>query len=217
MGWFVLVVIVCMSMGISIRASEEKGYEMPLNCKKVECASYEVIDSQKEYQIREYKKAMWVSALPINSSSYEDGAYKGFNILFSYIQGNNEEAAQLNMTAPVFVDIIPSKDPLSNSTFVVNFLLPNNYQKNPPPSTLAHPVELPKQNYAAVRRFGGFISDNEIPLQVLALEKSLNGTKWESSIVKKSKGNAMTYTIAGYNSPFDKENRVNEIIFWFDK
>ncbi|XP_031286209.1 heme-binding protein 2-like isoform X2 [Pistacia vera] len=130
---------------------------------------------------------------------------------------NNEEAAQLNMTAPVFVGIIPSKDPLSNSTFVVNFLLPNNYQKNPPPSTLAHPVELPKQNYAAVRRFGGFISDNEIPLQVLALEKSLNGTKWESSIVKKSNGNAMTYTIAGYNSPFDKENRVNEIIFWFDK
>ncbi|KAJ0103205.1 hypothetical protein Patl1_05411 [Pistacia atlantica] len=116
------------------------------------------------------------------------------------------------MTAVVFVHTFPSKDPLSNSAFVVNFLLPGNYQNNPPLSTLAHPVELPKQNYSAAQRLGGFISGNEIPLQVLALEKSLNGTKWESSIVKNSNG-AMTYTIAAYNSLVNRENNVNEVIF----
>ncbi|KAK0593009.1 hypothetical protein LWI29_029128 [Acer saccharum] len=105
-----------------------------MNCRKLECAPYEVIESKNEFEIRSYRDAMWVSTSPINSTSYKNATAKGFDILFSYIQGNNNQAGKMNMTAPVLVNILPSKSrgPFSfsnSSSFVVHFYIPKKYQK----------------------------------------------------------------------------------------
>ncbi|KAJ9710007.1 hypothetical protein PVL29_001467 [Vitis rotundifolia] len=213
---FGLVFLLVLSLGVfDVCEGKGKGYEEAVNCKRLECAPYEVVHSQKDYEIRSYTTSMWISTPPLNSSSYKDAVGRGFNILFAYIQGNNNQRAKIDMTAPVLVDIFPSTGPSCNSSFIMYFYVPTKYQNNPPLSAQAHQVKLPKHKYAAVRRFGGFMDDSNIPTQALALRRSLKGTPWETSISTKNR--ALTYSVAGYNSPFEYENRVNEVIFWFDR
>ncbi|XP_010249234.1 PREDICTED: heme-binding protein 2-like [Nelumbo nucifera] len=195
-------------------------YEKPVNCRSIECAPYEVIHHQNNLEIRSYRNSVWMSTPPINSSSYKEAVGSGFNTLFAYIQGMNHGGTKIDMTAPVLVDIFPSKGPFCNSTFVVHFYVPQKYQKNPPLSDQVHPVKLPKHRYAAVRRFGGFMDDSNIPLQFVFLRKSLKGTPWESAISSRHGGGGgepQPYSVAGYNSPYEYENRVNEVLLWFGK
>ncbi|KAI8572441.1 hypothetical protein RHMOL_Rhmol01G0198800 [Rhododendron molle] len=219
---FALVVIAMALFGSMLcqGKAKTKGFEVPPNCEKLECPPYQVIKSQKDYEIRSYKRALWVSSPQINSTSFNDGSGKGFKILFAYFLGKNKQLAEINMTAPVLVDVNPSNatGPSSTSLFTVYFFLPQKYQKiSPPVADQVHPVTLPKRKYAAVRRFGGFLNNTDIPLQVTSLRESLKGTPWESAIAKTYGGGIVPYTVAGYNSPFELVNRVNEVVLWFDK
>ncbi|KAH1074094.1 hypothetical protein J1N35_026422 [Gossypium stocksii] len=196
---------------------EGKGYEKPLNCGHLECASYTLIHSQPEFEIRSYSKATWVATPPISSPSYTYAVSIGFKILFAYIRGNNDAAVKMNMTAPVLVNIHPRTGHLQNSTYVVHFYMPQKFQRNPPLSAEAQPVELPQHKYAAVRRFGGFMDDSNISVQLSALKESLKGTgRYKSSASNQHSGRSLLYSAAGYNSPFEHENRVNEVMLWFD-
>lgn len=194
------------------------GYGEPANCRRLECAPYRVVLSRSEFEIRRYRSASWISTPPVNSSSYEYAVRRGFDILFSYIQGNNKQGAKLDMTAPVLVHVFPSTGPFCNSSFVVHFYVPKKYQPDPPLSDQVRPVKLPgRHSYAGVRRFGGFMNDSNIPAQVSALEKSLEAAKGnDSSTLRKHHRVTAWYSVAGYNSPFEYENRVNEVILWFD-
>jgi len=53
--------------------------------------------------------------------------------LFAYIQGNNDQAANINMTAPVRVDMFPSTGSSHNTTLIMHFYWPPKHQNNPPP------------------------------------------------------------------------------------
>ncbi|KAL3623613.1 hypothetical protein CASFOL_032429 [Castilleja foliolosa] len=195
-------VIVSKCMG-----GQDQAYPTAKNCKTHECPSYTVVHSQKEFEIRSYKEAQWVSGPKIQSDSYKSASNKGFLILFSYIQGNNKERAKIDMTTPVFVEV-------QNKTYTVYFYVPQKYQSGTPlPQPISSDVtqvKLPKQKYAAVRRFDGFITDNGIPKELDALKKSLQGTPYQRAAALD------VYTVAGYNSPFEPFNRVNEVIYFFD-
>ncbi|KAF8400073.1 hypothetical protein HHK36_015948 [Tetracentron sinense] len=218
MGWLarrfhLLLLVFILSVFLK---GEAMAYEKPLNCRGLECAPYVVIHSQKDLEIRSYTKAIWMSTPPINSSSYKEAVDIGFNSLFAYIQGKNHQRAKIEMTAPVLVDLFPSAGPFCYSSFAVHFYVPQKYQKNPPLSDQVHPARLPKYRFAAVRQFGGFMNDTNIPLQASALKKSLKGTPWESA-KHGGVGDPLPYSVAGYNSPYEYENRVNEVMLWFDK
>jgi hypothetical protein len=95
--------------------------------------------------------------------------------LFAYIQGNNDQAANINMTAPVRVDMFPSTGSSHNTTLIMHLYWPPKHQFNPPPPpppNQARPMKLPKHRYAALKRFGGFMNDSNIHEQVLALKKA---------------------------------------------
>ncbi|KAH9658548.1 f3f9.4 [Citrus sinensis] len=143
---------------------------------------------------------MWVSTVPINSSSYKDAAGRGFRILYSYFQGNNDQSAKITMTAPVLTNIIPSiNGPFCNSQLQ------------------AHPIKLPKHKYVVVRRFGGLMDDTSISTQASALKKSFKNSTWESAIIFNYKiSDDHRMSVAGYNSPFQNENRINKVLLWFD-
>lgn len=128
--------------------------------------------------------------------------------MFGYYNRINAEYKKINMTSPVLVDI-------RNSTYNVYFYVPKEYQNGGLPKPLNRgigQVKLPKHKYAAVRRFGGFITESNIPTQVAALRTSLKGTPYERAAVAAPD----RFTIAGYNSPFEFVNRVNEVFLWFD-
>ncbi|KAG8367177.1 hypothetical protein BUALT_Bualt16G0045500 [Buddleja alternifolia] len=182
-----------------------QGYKPAPTCARLECPSYSVVQSEKEFEIRNYNDALWVSSPKIESNTYREGANKGFRIIRDYYRGNNSQQVKINMTAPVLVDV-------KGSTYAVHFYVPQKYQKSipAPNSDEIKAVKIPKYKYAAVRRFDGFITNESIPIQVAALKKSLQGTPYQRAAA------IDVYTVAGYNSPFNPVNRVNEIVIWFD-
>lgn len=119
------------------------------------------------------------------------------------------------MTAPVLTEVSPSDGPFCTSSFIVSFYVPKKNQANPPPAKGLH-VQRWGFTYAAVRQFGGFVSDESIGEEASALYTSLQGSIWDF-VNKGRKGDPKSvYTVAQYNSPFEFSGRVNEIWFMFD-
>ncbi|KAI3472885.1 hypothetical protein Pfo_031032 [Paulownia fortunei] len=193
----------CLVMG------QVKGYPPSVNCATEECAPYQVIHSQKDFEIRIYKNSTWISSkLITHSKTYTDGVRVGFTDLFTYIGGYNRQKVAWNMTAPVLTDILPK------SFFKVYFYVPEKFRNNLPTpygDDIIQPVKLPRRKFAAVTRFSGYLNDATIAAELAALKKSLQGTPWQSSAASPD------YSAADFNPPWQVEDRVSEVILWFDK
>ena len=136
--------------------------------------------------------------------------------LFDYIQGKNKYEQQIEMTAPVITEVLPSDGPFCESSFTVSFYVPKVNQANPPPAEGLH-VQRWKSTYVAIRQFSGFVTDYNVGEEAAALQASLEGTAWSAAIEKTRKANSTSvYTVAQYNSPFEFSDRVNEIWMLFD-
>lgn len=125
--------------------------------------------------------------------------------MFDYFRGNNGQHEEIDLqTTSVLVDV-------DNSTYAVYFSLPTKYQKiapPPPSSDQIKAVKLPKYKYAVVR--SGGVDEEKIMDEVAALKESLRGTPYKSAAALDR------FTVAGYNSPFEFINRVDEVFMWFD-
>ncbi|CAK9151772.1 unnamed protein product [Ilex paraguariensis] len=189
--------------------------ELPLPCSSIECPGYDTIHSGNGYEIRRYNSSVWMSTAAIEDISIVEGTRTGFLQLFDYIQGNNNYSEKIEMTAPVLTEVSPSDGPFCATSFVVSFYVPKENQPDPPPAEGLH-VQKWDQQYVAVRQFGGFVSDLTVGEEAAALQESLFGTVWSAAIEKSHAGETATiYSVAQYNSPFEFDNRVNEIWFLF--
>ncbi|CAN4103035.1 unnamed protein product [Withania somnifera] len=169
-----------------------------LSCKRIECPNYELIESVKDYEIHLYNFSMWKSTAPIDDISFVSATNTGF-LRFDYIQGKNNYHETIEMTALVITQVKPSDGPFCASSFVVSLHL-QKWGKT----------------HVAIRQFSGFVADDDIPKQAAALSATITGTKWAAAIYKsQAADNTTMYTVAGYNSPFEFKNRVNEIWFTF--
>lgn len=126
--------------------------------------------------------------------------------MFDYFRGNNGQHEEIDLeTTSVFVDI-------DNSTYTVYFSLPAKYQKitppPPPSSDQIKAVKLPKYKYAAVR--SGGVDEDKIVEEIASLKKSLSGTPYKGATALDR------FSVAGYNSPFDFINWVDEVFLWFN-
>ncbi|XP_076923414.1 uncharacterized protein LOC143585533 [Bidens hawaiensis] len=196
--------------------SQKQAVGYPAQCSRIECPTYDVVYSGDDYEIRVYNSSMWATTAPINDISFVEGTRTGFLQLFNYIQGKNNYNQPIEMTAPVLTEIAPSDGPFCESSFLVSFYVPKKNQADPPP---ANGITIQKwgQQYVAVRQFGGFVSDAMIGVEAAALSSSLSGTTWGDAVEKSHASEITTvYTVAQYNSPFEFDNRVNEIWFKFD-
>ncbi|KAL4192155.1 hypothetical protein AMTRI_Chr06g192600 [Amborella trichopoda] len=197
-----------------IQNAWSKPYEMPTNCKRLECPSYVVLHHFNEFEIRSYQgHTIWMSTKEISSNSYKEAANEGFETLFDYIQGKNNVHMKIEMTAPVLVDIVPSSSPLCNSTFAVKFYVPKKHQKKPPVSSQVEPEQWPGNQYVAARRFGGFMNDSNVAMD---LKESLEKSPWASRTSLKRRKGSSEFTVAGYDSPYEYDNRVNEVMIFLN-
>ncbi|KAJ1425236.1 SOUL heme-binding protein [Sesbania bispinosa] len=189
---------------------------IPPTCKRIECPNYDIIQVGNGYEIRRYNSPVWISNSPIQDISLVEATRTGFRRLFDYIQGKNNYKQKIEMTAPVLTEVLPSDGPFCESSFVVSFFVPKENQANPPTAKDLH-VQRWKTVYVAVRQFGGFVSDSSVGEEAAALKASIAGTKWAAAIEKSHRaGHASVYSVAQYNSPFEYDDRVNEIWFLFD-
>ncbi|KAL9298113.1 hypothetical protein ACSQ67_024009 [Phaseolus vulgaris] len=186
-------------------------------CQRIECPSYDLIQLGNGYEIRRYNSSVWIANTPIQDISLVEATRTGFRRLFDYIQGKNNLKQKIEMTAPVISEVLPSDGPFCESSFVVGFYVPKVNQANPPtPTEKDLKIKRWKTVHVAVRQFGGFVKDTSVGEEAAALQASIAGTKWGAAVEKSKRAGYSVYTVAQYNAPFEYDNRVNEIWFFFD-
>ena len=168
---------------------------MPKN--KTEQQKYSLIRNYKDFQIRFYPSAT-IATINSDAKTYQELANPGFRKLVGYIFGGNEANKNISMTAPVHMDI---NDTVSKMSFV----MPSVYTKDslPKPNDPQVIIKNTPNEYVAVIKFGGYVSDKDIKFYSGKLENLLIENKITSM------GN---YRLLGYNPPYQFIYRRNEIV-----
>lgn len=157
----------------------------------------------QDYETRTYEPTNWISTT-LTGMQHDAAMSTGFKRLFRFIQGNNQNKAKVEMTAPVSCLVDPGAGPACETTFTVSFYIPEEHQANPPqPSDADVFLENRKQFTAYVRTYGGFTNEQKSREELLKLLESLqrDGVPFKDA----------PYYIAGYDSPFKLTNRRNEV------
>ncbi|KAH6775358.1 hypothetical protein C2S52_012919 [Perilla frutescens var. hirtella] len=183
-----------------------KGYPPSSICATQECAPYQVVHTQKQFEIRNYTNSIWIGSGNITTVSYSVGRSAGYLRTYVYYKGENEDRFEWkNNTQPVLTDVIPNTS--YDSIYRVYLHVPNDYQNKTLPKPYSSNVEfvkLPPKKLAAVVRFDGLLTDEMIATELAALKNSLKGTPWESAAAPPG------CSVADYST-------FNEVILWFDQ
>jgi len=199
-------------------------------CKSYECPAYVTVHEDKEFEIRRYTNhTLWISTSDINvNNSFKQTTRDGFLKLFDYIKGNNGKHEQIPMTAPVLTAVfLSSRGPSCDTAFVVRFSVAKDFEEIVEKDNLNN-RSLHAESWngwcAAVRKFGGFATDENVVEEAQRLKTSLLATPWagctnnthNSKCESKEEVPAWIFDVAQYNSPFENESRFNEISFIWD-
>jgi hypothetical protein len=162
-----------------------------------ETQTYQVIQTEKEYEIRYYPETT-MAMIQSTANSYKDLASPGFRKLAGYIFGGNESGQSIAMTTPVHMDI-------RNDTSTMAFVMPSAYSTEnlPQPNDSAVKILKTKAEYVAAIRFGGYASDEDIKKYSDKLSKALEDAGIQHD------GH---FRFLGYNAPYQVVGRRNEII-----
>ena len=156
---------------------------------------YNVVHSEKEFEIRFYPSAI-LATVYSDASTYRELAYPGFRKLAGYIFGGNASEEKISMTSPVHMDM---------NTASMSFVMPSSFSEEnlPKPDDPGVKIERTDDEYVAAIRFGGYASDKDIRKYSEKLKSLLEakGIIWYGN-----------YRYLGYNPPFQPFGRRNEIV-----
>jgi hypothetical protein len=169
----------------------------------VEIAPYTVIEKEDNFELRHYDRLVLVTtSMPTGLEEQNSPFYK----LFNYISGENDDAKEISMTAPVFMD------QADKSTESMSFVLPESFTMETAPKPQNPDVKLEEITdfTAATITFSGLLKQENIDKHRAALEE------W---IVKKQLNKIDDQVkAAGYNPPFTiPAMRRNEILIQVQK
>ncbi|CAH1786585.1 unnamed protein product [Owenia fusiformis] len=181
----------------------EAPYKKPDFCNGLDCPSFKVIETTKDYELREYAMSNWVTT-QLSGIDYSQAQYTMFMRLFNYIQGNNVKKMKIAMTCPVIVRIIPGQGPACEDNFTMSFFVPPSMANPPKPTDPTVELTSMRSMRVYVRGFGGFATLQKYQDEALALGKAIND---------QSKYVTDHWFTGGYDAPFKLFNRHNEI--WF--
>eukprot|EP00615_Pteridomonas_danica_P007211 CAMPEP_0114352778 /NCGR_PEP_ID=MMETSP0101-20121206/18181_1 /TAXON_ID=38822 ORGANISM="Pteridomonas danica, Strain PT" /NCGR_SAMPLE_ID=MMETSP0101 /ASSEMBLY_ACC=CAM_ASM_000211 /LENGTH=208 /DNA_ID=CAMNT_0001493309 /DNA_START=34 /DNA_END=657 /DNA_ORIENTATION=- len=179
----------------------------PWFCHDIDCPNFtnSTIDN---IEIREYPPALWAST-NVSSTNIIEADNIGFDRLFDYISGANDESIAIDMTSPVTSRVIPGAGPNCNSTFIVSFFVPFEYQDNGPPeptSSLVY-IESREALNVAVSEFSGYAPQAEIIAKAAQMEVEVE----DSQDLQIDNSYDDSWFFAGYDPPFRLTDRHNEV------
>ncbi|XP_068434451.1 heme-binding protein 2 [Clinocottus analis] len=165
-----------------------------------QCLLFDLICKTDDYEVRHYESVNWVST-DEESWSMDFASMTTFKRLFNYIKEND-----IQMTAPVIIEVPTTGLWLEWSTYKMSFLLPVEHQQNPPPPSDVNVYinQMPEMK-VYVRSYGGWMVGISDKIKANSLSSALNavGAKYTKS----------SHYGVGYNSPMTMLNRHNEV--WF--
>ncbi len=150
-------------------------------------AKYEVLREIGKVEIRRYPLLVIARV-----DGYGDG---GFNLLFSFITGNNRQKSNVAMTAPVVSEEIAMTAPVLSEAGSIAFVMPEGFTLESTPEPLDNQVkivEIPERVVAALR-FSGRWSNSLFKKKSKELLEELK----KANI--KTQGNVFSMR---YNGPF---------------
>ncbi len=164
---------------------------------KSETQPYQVIRTEKDFEIRYYPAATFAS-ISSKANSYNELGSSGFKKLAAYIFGGNSDGKQIAMTSPVHMHI-------NDSVSSMSFVMPSNYNESnlPKPKNSEVIISTTDSEFVAAIKFEGYASDNDIKQYSEKLEEALK---------KASISYYGNFRFLGYNAPFQFFNRKNEVI-----
>jgi hypothetical protein len=168
-----------------------------MTANRSETQVYSVVKKEDEFEIRYYPAAT-MARVSSSLRSYRELGSFGFSKLAKYIFGGNKDNKQIAMTSPVHMAITDSGSTMS-------FVMPAQYTMEALPVPISSDVILipSPAEYVAVKRFGGFASNDRIQKEI----ELLKGMLEKHRIVYE--GN---FRFLGYNPPFQLIGRRNEVV-----
>ena len=162
----------------------------------IEEYKYVIIKEHPGFEIRKYEASLF-SSVKLETDDYKEASSNGFSILGGYIFGKNEQKEQISMTSPVAMTL--------EDEMTMMFLVPKGFTKDnlpKPENSAIQFIEMPEKKMAAIS-FNGWASNEKIEKYKVALITLLdeNGIKYSN-----------TFSVLGYNPPFEILFRKNEII-----
>ncbi|KAF6257098.1 heme-binding protein 2-like protein [Scenedesmus sp. NREL 46B-D3] len=196
-----IVVCVAIMMGTTVA-----NFVAPAFYKGLEGPKFTVLKKIGDnIELRRYEPGSWVSVQ--RSGMQLDSAMSGtFMKLFGYISGGNAAGAKIEMTAPVLTKVVPGQGPTCESQFTMSFYNPWKYQSNAaaPKPTAAGVVltDMPALDVYVIS-FGGWANEAAYKQYAARLMQKLKDEKlaFDSSY----------WFTAGYDSPYNMDNRHNEV------
>tara|TARA_B100000676_G_C17785873_1_gene684390 strand:+ start:107 stop:607 length:501 start_codon:yes stop_codon:yes gene_type:complete len=156
-------------------------------------AYYKVVLKTDNFEVRLYDERVVVQTKYHSNSS-------GFQKLFNYISGQNQDSEKIEMTTPVTML-------QQNNQMVMQFFLPSRFNVGSAPLPLDRSVEIAKidKGYFAVIKYSGFASDKNFIKHAQILKSKLieNKINFQDQPIK-----------ATYDGPFTLPNfRRNEAMY----
>ena len=141
--------------------------------------SYDIIQSNADYEVRQYGDRLAVEVEFTNESS-------GFRYLFNYISGENTTSEELSMTAPVTqsakIDMtVPVTQFSKDNKMVMQFYLPSKFsiENAPIPTNKRVNLVTIDGGYYAVLKYSGRVSDKNYIKHLSKLKGYLEKDKIE--------------------------------------
>ncbi|XP_029015978.1 heme-binding protein 2 [Betta splendens] len=167
-----------------------------------QCLLYDLICKTDNYEVRHYDSVNWVSTQE-TSFIMEFALYKSFGRLYDYITGANQKGVQIAMTAPVVVKV-SERAVWERKVYTMSFLLPAEYQKNPPgPTDDKVFIQSTPDLKVYVQSYGGWLT-------YLTDRKAASSLSTALDSVDAEYNRGFHYAV-GYNSPIRIFNRHNEV------
>lgn len=165
-----------------------------------ETPKYETIERHDNIEIRKY--AGYIKAeVTVDGDNYKNAVEKGFNVLASFIFGNNTSRQKIEMTTPVQAspaEKIAMTTPVTMTLagqYVVAFIMPASYSMDTlplPSDPRIHFSPIPEHTVAAIR-FNGYFNQLKIDKNKERL------TRW---LAEQGLEADEDFILAGYNPPW---------------
>ncbi|KAI7844370.1 hypothetical protein COHA_002168 [Chlorella ohadii] len=190
--------------GTDLRVGGAGQNKEPWFCHNLQCPRFTVVNATDDYEVRYYEAGAWAST-DVEAYAFALAANTGFRRLFGYIDGQNEEAVKIPMTAPVRTKISAAAGPFCKNQFTVSFFLPYRLHRHAPKPNNPDVYIQPSPAFTAfVAAKGGYVMDD---WQITGMAKGLADRLDEAGIPYDTD----SFFFAGYDPPFRLTGRHQEV------
>jgi hypothetical protein len=180
----------------------------PWFCHDLQCPRYKLLNESAGYETRKLKATRWVTT-DVEAFSLALATTTGFQRLFAYISGANEQAKKIEMTAPVLTHVSPGAGPFCKSKYSVSFFVGEKGAEAPRPSSDDVYVRDASAVTVFVASKAGFVVDD---YSVAALAASLRDALERDGVEPHPRHRGEEgFFVAGYDPPFRLSGRHTEV------